>query len=675
MYATYSFAFDRVFDQQATQGEVYHQAARPAVLNCLEGYNAALIAYGQTGTGKTYTMEGDTMRGDHRGIIPRSIEDMFGYIQNDGESMRSKYLVRASYLQIYNEVISDLLKPERTNLNIREDRKRGIYIDKLSEWVVRSPEEVYELMERGSAQRATGATKLNEVSSRSHAVLIVIVENALDEEGAEEDMNLKFTQFKNHRMAGVEKPKSVKVGKLNLVDLAGSERVHITGATGKRLEESKKINQSLSALGNVISALTESKPRAHIPYRDSKLTRILEDSLGGNCKTTMMAMVSPAMEGFAESLSTLKFANRAKNIKNEARINEDLDQKALLRKYEKELKRLRKELDQRTKDLYERRELMQLQDEKERMEQERMSALVELDRQSRQVMVEKAEKRKLEEKIAGMQSQLLVGGSQPDQASTYYKQLIEREKKTIAQQYEERIREMESELKRKGKTEESQQVERYKQLLLKQRDIMIALTARLNERDEQILTLQEELEAYDKYQSNLEDKYDDLYRKYILSKRKALEKEEGGGGEGPEAPAERLRERERSERAAGVRPGAVEVKGEFGGEGAGEGPERAAEREQMMREIQALRGENKALKAGAGAPGEAQSGRVDALEKERDALRTILEQRMKSLVDDMQRNLKGLPPSKQGDDLSKLVRALGRLLQLTVEAMDDHPSA
>ena len=140
-----------------------------------------------------------------------------------------------------------------------------------------------------------------------------------------------------------------KVGKLNLVDLAGSERVRLSGATGQRLEESKKINQSLSALGNVIAALTDVRGRQHIPYRDSKLTRILEDSLGGNCKTTMMAMVSPALEAILESVSTLKFANRAKNIKNLATINEDMDQRSLLRKYERELKRLRAELENRTK--------------------------------------------------------------------------------------------------------------------------------------------------------------------------------------------------------------------------------------------------------------------------------------------------------------------------------------
>jgi hypothetical protein len=149
---------------------------------------------------------------------------------------------------------------------------------------------------------------MNDLSSRSHAVFIIIVE-----------------QMKTVQDGPSEPSRYIKVGKLNLVDLAGSERVRVTGATGKRLEESKKINQSLSCLGNVIAALTDQKPRSHIPYRDSKLTRILEDSLGGNCKTTMMAMITPSADAFAESQSTLKFATRAKKIKNEARINEDVD--------------------------------------------------------------------------------------------------------------------------------------------------------------------------------------------------------------------------------------------------------------------------------------------------------------------------------------------------------------
>ena len=170
---------------------------------------------------------------------------------------------------------------------------------------------------------------MNDVSSRSHAVFSIQVEQMISVPGGS--------------------GKHIKVGKLNLVDLAGSERIKVTGATGKQLEESKKINKSLSALGNVIYALTDPKGRTHIPYRDSKLTRLLENSLGGNCKTTMIAMISPAQCSFNESLSTLNFAKRAKTLKNKATINEDIDHNALIRQYENELKKLRNELDEKEK--------------------------------------------------------------------------------------------------------------------------------------------------------------------------------------------------------------------------------------------------------------------------------------------------------------------------------------
>jgi kinesin family protein 3/17 len=203
------------------------------------------------------------------------------------------------------------------------------------------------------------------------------------------------------------------------VDLAGSERVRLTGATGRRLEESKKINQSLSALGNVIAALTDQKGRQHIPYRDSKLTRILEDSLGGNCKTTMMAMISPALECFLESLSTLKFVNRAKNIKNNAQVNEDVDQKTLLLKYEHELRRLRQELDQRSKTLVDKRRLLEVEEQKRRAEEDKLAAITELQHKSMEFMREKAEKRKLEERINSLQSQLLVGGHKMEETPAF----------------------------------------------------------------------------------------------------------------------------------------------------------------------------------------------------------------------------------------------------------------
>lgn len=379
-------------------------------------------------------------------------------------------MVRASYLQIYNEVISDLLKPSRSNLSIREDKKRGVYVDGLSEWVVSNPKEIYTLIKKGANYRATAYTNMNDISSRSHAVFIIVVE--------------QMRILDQHATDLEEAPKELRIGKLNLVDLAGSERLKVTGATGQRLEECKKINQSLSCLGNVISVLTDKKTNSttYIPYRNSKLTRLLEDSLGGNCKTTMMAMISPAHEAFSESLSTLKFANRAKRIQNKPKINEDLDQRAMIHKYEAELKKLRKDLQQRNKYLVDKSKVIQLEEEKRRAEEDRVAALTALEEQSREFLKEREEKKRLEEAIKDMESRVMMGG--------------QHFKNGMKEEYEKRMNDLEVE--RHQLEEDRAQVDQYKHLLLKQRDIMIALTIRLNERDETIIQLQEELDAYDR---------------------------------------------------------------------------------------------------------------------------------------------------------------------------------
>ena len=315
---------------------------------------------------------------------------------------------------------------------------------------------------------------------------------------------------------------SFKVGKLNLVDLAGSERVRLTGATGQRLEESKKINRSLSALGNVIAALTDPRGRQHVPYRDSKLTRILEDSLGGNCKTTMMAMISPALEAINESLNTLRFANRAKNIKNEATVNEDLDQKSLLRKYERELKKLRSELSQRNRNVVDKRRLLELDEQRRRAEEDKMAAIRALEARSLEFMKEKQEKRKLEERIASLTSQMLMGNIDSNvQDTPAFRSAIKQHHDRIRAEYEGKMVEIERE--RESIEEEKAQVDRYKQLLLKQRDIMIALTQRLNERDEQIMALQDELDAYDRHQKELEEKLDEKTAALIHLQRVTME--------------------------------------------------------------------------------------------------------------------------------------------------------
>ncbi|RNC54920.1 putative Unc104-like kinesin, partial [Trypanosoma cruzi] len=273
VYSRQTFTFDYVYDKQTLQSEVYERSAQPAVFSVMQGYNATLMAYGQTGTGKTYTMEGFTSE-DQRGIIPRAIEEVFTSIEaSRHENMR--FLVRASYMQIYNEVILDLLKPTTArSLVVRHTPQRGVYVEGLSEWVVRSPHDVYGLIERGTSLRATSATKMSELSSRSHAMFTIIVEVMEGDETS---------------------PTSYRVGKLNIVDLAGSEKLRQVGATGQRLEETKKINKSLHELGNVISALANKSGgrNRHVPFRNSVLTSALRDSLGGNCKTTLIACISP----------------------------------------------------------------------------------------------------------------------------------------------------------------------------------------------------------------------------------------------------------------------------------------------------------------------------------------------------------------------------------------------
>jgi kinesin family protein 3/17 len=384
-------------------------------------------------------------------------------------------MIRVSYLQIYNEVIQDLLKSNRSGLQIREDKQKGMFVEGLSEWAVCSSADIYGLMKKGETSRVTASTKLNDISSRSHAVFIIVIEQ----------MNV----------AGSNEGSAIKVGKLNLVDLAGSERLSITGAVGKRLEECKKINQSLSALGNVIAALTDPKLRTHIPYRDSKLTRLLEDSLGGNCKTTMMAMISPVHSSAWESLSSLKFAHRAKNIKNIAKVNEDVDQQALLRRYETELRELRLELEKTNNNVMNKEELYKLEQEKRKAEADKEAAITALEMIFKEVKIEKDARKRLEDKISMMKSQVLLGGEKIEDTPQFLVALEEKHK-IIKEEYDKKFHSLEKE--REQIEEDKAEVDRYKQLLLKQRDIMIALTERLKERDATIIKLQEELQEYDK---------------------------------------------------------------------------------------------------------------------------------------------------------------------------------
>lgn len=291
------------------QSDIFDFSIRPTVDDILNGYNGTVFAYGQTGAGKSYTMMGTDMEDEQgRGVIPRIVEQIFASIVASPSNI--EYTVRVSYMEIYMERIRDLLVPQNDNLPIHEEKNRGVYVKGLLEIYVSSVQEVYEVMRKGGNSRAVAATNMNQESSRSHSIFVITITQKNVETG------------------------SAKSGQLFLVDLAGSEKVGKTGASGQTLEEAKKINKSLSALGMVINSLTDGKS-SHIPYRDSKLTRILQESLGGNSRTTLIINASPSSYNDAETLSTMRFGMRAKAIKNKAKINAELspgELKMLLKK-------------------------------------------------------------------------------------------------------------------------------------------------------------------------------------------------------------------------------------------------------------------------------------------------------------------------------------------------------
>mmetsp|Transcript_26163 Transcript_26163/g.57673 ORF Transcript_26163/g.57673 Transcript_26163/m.57673 type:complete len:745 (+) Transcript_26163:59-2293(+) len=315
------FTYDAVFDENTSQQYIFEETAQEIVDSVLDGFNGTIFAYGQTGAGKSHTMTGPDNAGhEGQGLIPRSFRHIFSLIDTTSTSVT--YLVRGSFLEIYNEEIRDLLsRNPKDRCELKDSPNSGVYVKDLTAFVVKSAEDMNNVLATGLQNRSTGATNMNAESSRSHSIFTITVEQC---------------------SIGADGEGHIRVGKLNMVDLAGSERQSKTGATGERLKEATKINLSLSALGNVISALVDSKS-SHIPYRDSKLTRLLQDSLGGNTKTVMVANVGPADYNYDETLSTLRYAYRAKSIKNKPRINED-PKDAMIREFQDEIMRLKAEL-------------------------------------------------------------------------------------------------------------------------------------------------------------------------------------------------------------------------------------------------------------------------------------------------------------------------------------------
>ncbi|CAI4230874.1 unnamed protein product [Auanema sp. JU1783] len=321
--------FDYVYPPNSSQLMVFDNIVEPQVKKILAGFNCTVFAYGQTGTGKTYTMEGGQADSDsadadeHTGMTPRAVELIFSELENAGVE---EYSVRVSYLELYNEEIYDLLSSgteDRERLRIFDDpsKKGAVIVSGAEEVPVRSRKEVYDILKRGAEKRTVASTLMNIASSRSHSIFSISVVIRENTESGEE---------------------LVKTGKLNLVDLAGSENIGRSGAEGKRMKEAGNINQSLLTLGRVITALTSSGP--HVPYRESKLTRLLQDSLGGSTITAIIATMSPSASNYEESISTLEYAMRAKSIKNHPECNQKVSRKTLLKEYNNEIEKLRRDL-------------------------------------------------------------------------------------------------------------------------------------------------------------------------------------------------------------------------------------------------------------------------------------------------------------------------------------------
>ncbi|XP_065601717.1 kinesin-like protein KIF27 [Cyrtonyx montezumae] len=315
-----TFTFDFVFGKASTQGEVYTVCIKPLLQSLTEGYNATVLAYGQTGSGKTYTIGGGhiaSISEEEKGIIPRAIQELFQHIS---ENHNVDFHVKVSYIEVYKEELYDLLELETSvkDLHIREDEKGNTVIVGAKEFQVECADEVMSLLKSGNAARHTGITQKNEHSSRSHAIFTISICQKQSAESQKNTDVLQDPSCKSVRMIA---------SKFHFVDLAGSERVTKTGNTGERFKESIQINSGLLALGNVISALGDPKRKSvHIPYRDAKITHILKDSLGGNAKSVLITCISPSSSDFDESLNSLKYANRAKNIRNKPVVNYNSDQ-------------------------------------------------------------------------------------------------------------------------------------------------------------------------------------------------------------------------------------------------------------------------------------------------------------------------------------------------------------
>lgn len=319
------FTFDHVFGPDSIQSDIYDVCVVPLVEAAFEGFNATILAYGQTGSGKTWTMGSSTDTRSNfeesKGIIPRVIRHIFNTIADkEAVEPNTTFKIYVQFLEIYGEDIKDLLDNTRTaKVSIRESTSGDVFISGAKEELVNSPEQMMKALEDGSKFRTTASTRMNQSSSRSHAIFTVILEQSFFAE------NTAAVDEGQEAGTGAKAPPEIRKCKFHFVDLAGSERAKRTGASGQHLKEGIDINRGLLALGNVISALGDEQKRGkvHVPYRDSKLTRMLQDSLGGNSKTLVICCASPSALNYNESVNALRYANRARNIQNKPVVNRD----------------------------------------------------------------------------------------------------------------------------------------------------------------------------------------------------------------------------------------------------------------------------------------------------------------------------------------------------------------
>ncbi|XP_062249405.1 kinesin-like protein KIF3B [Platichthys flesus] len=522
------FTFDSVYSWNSKQIDLYNKTCRPLVNSVLLGINGTIFAYGQTGTGKTYTMEGLRNDPESRGVIPNAFDHIFKHISR---SQNQQYLVRASYLEIYQDEIRDLLSKDQSHrLELSERPDTGVFVKDLSSRVTKSVQEIEHVMKVGNQNRSVGATNMNVHSSRSHAIFVITVE---------------FSEL------GVDGVNHIKVGKLNLVDLAGSERQAKTGAKGERLKEATKINQSLFALGNVMSALVDDRT-SHIPYRDSKLTRLLQDSLGGNACTVMVANIGPASYNMEETLTTLRYSNRAKNIKNKPRINDD-PKDAQLREIQEEVARLKEQLKKRSGDIKKKKiqrraakgcngedlegetedddgddngdywREQQLKLERERnaimedhslVAEEEVQLLNEIEKKMEDLRTEREAGELIEAKVKAMESKLLVGGENIVDHTNEQQRMLQQRKHEIAEKDD---REREMQLQMECRDEETLEL---KETFTSLQQIVNSKTKKLKKVFTKLMAMKAEIhniqDAHIKKRQELEQNQYDLIKKLKL---------------------------------------------------------------------------------------------------------------------------------------------------------------